>query len=108
VNPEKTQRYFNQVLKQEGIAPIDCTPDVCEQIIFNHLNAGSLLAIIPIQDWFSMDCILRKNDENSERINIPDNPKHYWKYRMHIDLDTLINENNLNKKIINVIKITQR
>ena len=107
-NIEKTQRYYNEVLKQERIAPNDCTPEICEQIIYNHLKSRSLLTIIPIQDWFSIDSEIRKTNENSERINIPDNPKHYWRYRMHLYLETLLNADNLNKKIIRLIKRTQR
>jgi len=107
-NSEKTQRYYNEVLKREGTAPENCTPDICEQIIFNHLNARSLLTIIPIQDWFSIDGKIRRADENSERINIPNNPQHYWKYRMHLNLEMLLNADNFNEKINRLIKKTQR
>jgi 4-alpha-glucanotransferase len=107
-NREKTQRYFNEVLKRTGKAPEDCTPDICEQIIFNHLHSRSLLVVIPLQDWLSMDGDIRKENENSERINIPANPKHYWKYRMHLHLETLLNTKVFNEKIIRLIKQTQR
>jgi len=107
-NPEKTQRYYNGVLMREGNAPQDCLPDICEQIISNHLHANSLLAIIPIQDWLSMDEDIRRKDEDSERINIPANPRHYWRYRMHLSLEILLNADNLNEKIIRLINQTQR
>ena len=107
-NPEKTRRYYNEVLKQESIPPEDCTPEICEKIIFNHLNTRSLLTIIPIQDWFSVDFEIRKPNGDSERINIPDNPKHYWKYRMHLYLETLLNAGNFNEKIVRLIKKTKR
>jgi 4-alpha-glucanotransferase len=107
-NPEKTQRYYNEVLKREGIAPEDCTPDICEQIIANHLRARSLLAVIPLQDWLSIDGKIRKENENSERINFPANPKHYWRYRMHLNLETLLNAEKLNGKIRRLIKQSRR
>ena len=107
-NQEKTQRYFNEVLKHEGIAPDNCTPEICEQIISNHLHSRSLLVIIPLQDWLSIDEAIRREDENSERINVPANPKHYWKYRMHLHLETLLNEDRLNIKITRLIQQTQR
>jgi len=107
-NPEKTQRYYNEVLKREGSAPEDCTPDICEQIILNHLLTRSMLAIIPLQDWLSLDGEIRRVDENSERINVPANPKHYWKYRMHLDLETLLNAKQINEKIRRLIKQAQR
>jgi len=105
---EKTQRYCNEILKRKGEATQDCTPDICEQIISNHLHARSMLVIIPLQDWLSMDENIRIKDENSERINVPANPQHYWKYRMHFNLETLLNAGNLNEKITCLIKQTQR
>ena len=107
-NPEKTQRYYNEVLNREGSAPGDCPPDICGQIIYNHLQTNSLLVIIPLQDWLSMDEEIRKNDENSERINVPANSRHYWKYRMHLSLENLLNADGLNEKIIRLIHQTQR
>jgi len=107
-NPEKTQRYYNEVLKHEGSAPEDCSPELCEQIILNHLHSRSMLVIIPLQDWLSLDGEIRRIDENNERINIPANPKHYWKYRMHINLESLANARQINDKITGLIKQTQR
>lgn len=35
----------------------------------------------------------RLPDENAERINIPANPRHYWRYRMHLNIEDLIDNN---------------
>jgi len=107
-NPAKTQRYYNEVLKREGDAPEDCTPDICEQIIINHLRTRSMLVIIPLQDWLSIDGEIRRKDESCERINIPANSQHYWKYRVHLNLETLMNSGKLNEKITDLIMQTQR
>ena len=107
-NREKTQRYYNEVLKREGEAPDDCSPEICEQILYNHLRTNSMLVIIPLQDWFSIYGKFRRSNENSERINIPANSKHYWRYRMHLNLETMINEDELNGRIIRMIRETQR
>ena len=106
--PDKTQRYYNEVLKREGSAPKGCTPDICEQIIANHLYTRSLLVIIPLQDWLALDEKTRSEDETTERINIPVNSKHYWKYRMHIPLENLIKADSLNEKIVRLIKQAHR
>ena len=37
-----------------------------------------------------MDERLRLPDADAERINIPANPKHYWRYRMHLNIEDLI------------------
>jgi len=107
-NREKTQLYYNNVLSRNGTAPQDCPPDICEQIIMNHLATRSLLVVIPLQDWLSIDGKVRRKDETSERVNIPANPRHYWKYRMHLRLEDLLKADELNEKIVRLIKQTQR
>jgi len=107
-NPEKTQRYYNEVLKREGCAPKDCDPGICEQIILNHLRTRSMLVIIPLQDWLTLDGKIRRENENHERINIPSNPLHNWNYRMHLYIEDLLNAKKLNGKIIQLIEQTQR
>ena len=102
-NKEKTQRYYNNILRRVGIAPDECTAEIAEQIIYNHLQSSSMLTIIPLQDWFAMDDTIKRADANSERINNPANPNHYWRYRMHISLETLLQSTSFNGKIQNMI-----
>jgi 4-alpha-glucanotransferase len=40
---------------------------------------------------------------DAERINIPMHPRHYWKYRMHVDIEDLLKAEELNKKIRDMI-----
>ena len=86
---EKSQRYFNNVLHCAGVAPFYCEPWVCERIVDLQLKSPSMLCIIPLQDYLSMDGDLRRKDPREERINVPANPRHYWRYRMHLTLDEL-------------------
>ncbi len=58
-------------------------------IISRHLTSPSMLCILSIQDWLAIDENLRLPDANAERINIPANPKHYWRYRMHLSIEEL-------------------
>mgnify|MGYP001540586986 FL=1 len=48
-----------------------------------------MLCILSIQDWLAINEHLRLPDANAERINIPANPKHYWRYRMHLSIEEL-------------------
>ncbi|MDR3338727.1 MAG: 4-alpha-glucanotransferase [Candidatus Symbiothrix sp.] len=105
---KKNQEYYNKVLKRDGTAPAECEPDICEQIILNHLKAPSMLVVIPLQDWLSVEKQIRRVDENAERINIPAHHRHYWKYRMHLTLENLVNAQELNKKINCLILATKR
>ena len=98
-NRETTQNFYNNVLGREGAAPEQCTTEICEQIINQHLSSNSMWSILPWQDWMSIDEDLRCKNPEEERINVPSNPKHYWRYRMHITLEKLMEEKNLNKRI---------
>ncbi len=98
-NRETTQNFYNNVLGREGAAPEQCTTDICEQIIYQHLSSNSMWSILPWQDWLSIDEDLRRKNPEDERVNVPSNPKHYWRYRMHITLEELMEEKKLNDKI---------
>ena len=94
-----TQRFYNQVLGAWGDAPYFCEPWICEQVIAMHLKSPAMLTILPLQDWVAMDGELRRENPNEERINVPANSRHYWRYRMHITLEELLKADNLNKMI---------
>ena len=103
-----TQQYFQSVLHRTGIAPEDCDSELAEQIIRNHLHASSMLTVIPLQDWLALSDQLKRSDTESERINIPEDPKHVWDYRMHISLEQLLQANDLNQKIRELIERSGR
>ena len=98
-NRDNTQQYYQQILWKNGKAPEDCTPEISEQIILNHLASPALWVILPWQDWMSIDGNLRNPDPKTERINIPANPDHYWRYRMHLSLEQLLKEKDFNEKV---------
>lgn len=93
---DTTQRFFNEVLHEGGQAPYYAEPWVCDKIIDLHLQSPSMLCIIPLQDWLSIDGSLRRNDPREEQINVPANSRHYWRYRMHITIEQLRNSTEFN------------
>ncbi|MEN6619875.1 MAG: 4-alpha-glucanotransferase [Rikenellaceae bacterium] len=103
-----SRQFFREILGEEGIAPIYCEPWLCRKIIESLLRSSSMLSIIPLQDWISISRRLRKENPDDERINIPSNPKHYWRYRFHINLENLINDQELVKNIRTMIQSTGR
>lgn len=105
---EITQQYYNEVLSKSGTAPENCTPELCEQIIKNHLNSPAMLTIIPLQDWLSISAELRSSDPEEERINVPANPEHYWHYRMHLTLEKLLAASKYNRSLLTLLKETDR
>ena len=100
---ERTQNYWEWVLGREGDAPHPLSPEIATEIVSNHLACPSMLCILTLQDWLATDANLRLADANAERINIPANPKHYWRYRMHLTLEQLIQETGFNEKIKSMI-----
>ena len=105
---KKTQRYFNNVLQLPGEAPAECTPEIAGHIICGHLQAPSMLTVIPLQDWLAMDKRLKRKDHNAERINVPAHATHYWRYRMHVTIEELLVADSLNEKIISLIRNSGR
>lgn len=77
----------------------DATPEECSATIAANMAAPSMLAILPLQDWLSIDGTLRKADPTTERINNPANPNHYWRYRMHINIEDMIAATGFNAKV---------
>ena len=98
-----TQRFYNQVLGAWGDAPYFCEPWIAEQVIAQHLKSPAMLTVLPLQDWMAMDGELRRENPHDERINVPANSRHYWRYRMHITLEELLKADNLNKMILHKI-----
>ena len=86
---DKTQAYYNKVLHEQGAAPYYCEPWICRRIIDLHLKSPSMLCIIPLQDYMAMDGELRRKDPREEQINVPANSRHYWRYRMHLTVESL-------------------
>ena len=73
-----------------------------------HLKSSSMLAIIPLQDWLSNDSSVRNKDCPAERLNIPANPHHYWRYRMHIYIEDLLENKLLTDRIKELIDLSGR
>lgn len=107
-NPGNAQIYYNEILHNEGTAPEECTPSVCEQIVAKHLYSPAMLAIIPLQDWLSIDSNIRREQAEEEQINIPAIANHYWKYRMHITIEKLMDAEDLNSRIAELVRNSGR
>ena len=102
-NPDKTQRFFNTMLGQTGKAPYFAEPWICDIIISQHMESPAMLSVLPWQDWMSIDGGLRRQDPREEQINIPSISRHYWRYRMHMTVERLLEEKTFNSLIKNKI-----
>ncbi|MCF1713039.1 4-alpha-glucanotransferase [Flavihumibacter sp. RY-1] len=104
----KTQRFFNNELGQWGDAPAFCEAWINKQIIIQHLHSPAMWSVFQLQDLLGGDDQLRRANAADERINIPSNPKHYWRYRMHISLEQLMKEKAFNHDLKEHIKVSGR
>jgi len=107
-NPARSQRFFNKVLGQSGNAPSCCEPWIVQEIITQHLYSPSMWAVFPLQDLLGMDEKLRYPDAGAERINEPGIPQYYWRYRMHVYLEELMEKHGFNSSLLSQIKASGR
>jgi 4-alpha-glucanotransferase len=94
---------WHEVLHRTDEPPIDCAPELCRQFLRQNLAATSMWCILPLQDWLGADADLRHPDPAAERINVPANPRHYWRYRMHLTLETLLGATGFNQTVAQLI-----
>ena len=97
-------RYYHEMLHHTDDPPYFCEPWVCQEIVEQHLNSSSQWVILPIQDYIAMDGDFRWDNTAGEQINEPADPHWKWKYRMHQSVESLLENENLNKKLKELVK----
>ena len=107
-NIQRTQEYYNTMLYRQGPAPHPLPGWLASDIISRHLTSPSMLCILSIQDWLATDEALRLPDADAERINIPANSKHYWRYRMHLNIEDLAADKRFVQSITEMISQSGR
>lgn len=96
---DRAQEYYSTVLRRDGAAPHPLPGWLAKEILELHLESPSVLCVISLQDWLAVSDSLRLPDAGAERINIPSCPRHYWRYRMHLDIEELLRADRLNGEI---------
>jgi 4-alpha-glucanotransferase len=104
----KTQRFYNTILEEHGEAPFFCEPWINRAIIMQHMYSPAMWSIFQLQDLLGMSETLRRTSPHDERINVPANPNHYWRYRMHITLEQLLKEKDFNQQLSDLVENSGR
>ena len=65
-------------------------------------------ALIPLQDLLAMDESLRHPDPAAERINVPANMPHYWRYRMFLGIEQLAAAGPFNARLLDMVNASGR
>ncbi|HEX3025080.1 MAG TPA: 4-alpha-glucanotransferase [Chitinophagaceae bacterium] len=104
----RIQKFYNHELGQWGEAPYYCEAWINKAIVVQHLNSPAMWSIFQLQDILGTNEMLRRNNPDEERINVPSNPKHFWRYRMHLTLENLLQQKTFNDEFAGYIKTSGR
>lgn len=105
---KRTQDYYNSMLHRGGAAPHPLPGWLAKDIVSRHLTSPSMLCLLSLQDWLAIDEHLRLADADAERINIPANPRHYWRYRMHLTIEQLLAADDFNATVKDLVSHSGR
>ncbi|XP_062166587.1 4-alpha-glucanotransferase DPE2 isoform X2 [Alnus glutinosa] len=101
---ERRRRYFKSVVGSDTLPPSQCVPDIVHFIIRQHVEAPSMWAIFPLQDLLALKEEYTARPAAEETINDPTNPKHYWRYRTHVSLESLMKDQKLKATIKDIVR----
>ncbi len=106
--PEARQLFWTEAMGRNGTAPVECSAAICRSILQQNLGAPSMWCILPLQDWLGIDARLRHPDAAAERINVPAIPRHYWRYRMHLTIESLLQAKEFNAEVASLVRAAAR
>ncbi len=107
-NKTLTAKFYHHELHLQGDPPTQACGKIVQSIISQHLESPAMWAIFQLQDLMGMDESIRVKDPLTERINIPGDAKHYWRYRMHISLEELLINLSFNSQLKEMIASSSR
>jgi 4-alpha-glucanotransferase len=103
-----TQQFYNNELRQPGDAPYYCEPWINKAIVLQHLYSPAMWSIFQVQDILGMSGEWRREEPSEERINLPSDPQHYWNYRMHINIEDLLQADEFNTELSDYLQSSGR
>jgi len=98
-----TQRFYNSQLGHWGEAPYFCEWWICRDIILQHLYSPAIWSIFLMQDLLSISDSVRRPNPNDERINVPSNSMNSWRFRLHLNMEDLLENDEFNDELLNYI-----
>ncbi len=91
-----------------GFPEKELSGEMARRIIEQHLYTPAMLAVFPLQDLLAMDEGLRCSDVEGERINIPAVTPFYWKWRMHMGVEELAEQQSFAGELGKMVKESGR
>ncbi|KAL9331429.1 hypothetical protein ACSQ67_001039 [Phaseolus vulgaris] len=105
---DRRLRFFKNVVESDELPPDQCVPEVAHFVLRQHFEAPSMWAIFPLQDLLALKEEYTTRPATEETINDPTNPKHYWRYRVHVSLESLIKDIELQTTIKDLVRWSGR
>ncbi len=105
---ERIQQFYNNDLCQWGIAPTVCSGEINKTIVTQHLASPAMWSVFMLQDLLGIDEKIRRQNPHEERINVPSIIPFYWRYRMHISLENLLQQEGFNNELATGIRQSGR
>ena len=87
--------------QQEKIAEMEVSSSVGGGVLKITMSGDQICKKVEIDPEFLKDA-------DAERVNIPANPKHYWRYRMHLNIEDLIGCEGFSNGIAQLITLSGR
>ncbi|ONK63671.1 uncharacterized protein A4U43_C07F17690 [Asparagus officinalis] len=105
---ERRWRFYKSVVGCNDEPPSRCIPEVAHFILQQHFHAPSMWAIFPLQDLLALKEEYTTRPAAEETINDPTNPKHYWRFRVHVTIETLLKDEDLKMTIKDLVATSGR
>jgi 4-alpha-glucanotransferase len=96
-------RFFHNELQFMGQEPYTCEPFIAKAVVEKHLRWPSMWTVFPLQDLLAMSLELRRENPMEERINVPAIMPYYWRYRMHLSLENLLEQAEFNGMLFDLL-----
>ncbi|XP_058079209.1 4-alpha-glucanotransferase DPE2 [Magnolia sinica] len=107
-NEERRHSFYRTIVGSNDEPPARCVPDVVYFILQQHFDAPSMWAIFPLQDLIALKEEYTTRPAVEETINDPTNPKHYWRFRVHVTLESLAEDTDLKGAIKDLVVASGR
>lgn len=104
----RRSRFYKTVVGSDEEPPSRCTPEVVHFIVQQHFDAPSMWAIFPLQDLLALKDKYTTRPAPEETINDPTNPKHYWRFRVHVTLESLLDDKDIQATIKDLVTSSGR
>jgi 4-alpha-glucanotransferase len=106
----KSERLWHDVMgvRRDWRVGDTLTGAAAEEMVRRHFASPSMWAVVPIQDLLAIDEQIRQADPHAERINEPSNPHHYWRFRLHLSNEQLMQQKGWTERLRGMLEDTGR